>query len=52
MLHDMFPIQDMASGPMEEVPIMQQPTEGLNEDALQFMKLLEDANQLLCICTT
>ena len=49
MLHDMFPIQDMASGPMEEVPTMQQPTEGLaegpNEDALRFMKLLEDANQ-------
>ena len=45
MLHDMFPIQDMASGPMEEVPIMQQPTEGPNEDALRFMKLLEDANQ-------
>ena len=22
MLHDMFPIQDMASGPMEEVPIV------------------------------
>ena len=49
MLHDMFPIQDMAFGPMEEVPIVQQPTEGLaegpNEDALWFMKLLEDANQ-------
>ena len=28
MLHDMFPIQDMASGPMEEVPIVQQPTKG------------------------
>ena len=39
----------MAFGPMEEVPIVQQPTEGLakgpNEDALRFMKLLEDANQ-------
>ena len=23
MLHDMFPIQDMTSGPMEEVPTMQ-----------------------------
>ena len=49
MLHDMFPIQDMAPGPMEEVPIVQQPKEGLaevpNEDALRFMKLLEDANQ-------
>ena len=49
MLHDMFPIQDMASGPMEEVPIVQQPTkgpvEGPNEDTLRFMKLLEDANQ-------
>ena len=49
MLHDMFPIQDMAFGPMEEVPIVQQPTEGLaegpNEDALWFMKLLEHANQ-------
>ena len=49
MLHDMFPIQDMVSGPMEEVPIVQQSTkslaEGPNEDALWFMKLLEDANQ-------
>ena len=49
MLHDMFPIQDMASRPMEEVPIVQQPTEGPaqgpNEDALWFMKLLENANQ-------
>ena len=49
MLHDMFPIQDMTFGPMEEVFIVQQPTEGLaegpNEDALRFMKLLEDANQ-------
>ena len=49
MLHEMFPLQDMASGIMEEVSIVQQPTEGLaegpNEDALQFMKLLEDANQ-------
>ena len=49
MLHDMFLIQDMVSGPMEKVPIVQQPTkslaEGPNEDALRFMKLLEDANQ-------
>ena len=49
MLHEMFPIQDMASGPMEEVPIVQQPTEGPaegpNKDALWFMKLLEDDNQ-------
>ena len=45
MLHDMFRIQDMASEPMEDVPNVQQPTEGPNEDALQFMKLLEDANQ-------
>ena len=49
MLHDMFPIQDIASGPMEEVLIVQQPiegpTEGPNEDALRFMKWLEDANQ-------
>ena len=48
MLHDKFPIQDMASRPMEEVPSVQQPTkgpvEGPNEDTLQFMKLLEDAN--------
>ena len=50
MLHDMFPIQDMVSGPMEKVPIVQQPTkslaEGPNEDALRFMKLLKGANQL------
>ena len=49
MLHDMFLVQDMSFGLMEEVPIMQQPTEGPtegpNEDALRFMKLLEDANQ-------
>ena len=49
MLHDMFPIQDMTSGLMEEVPIVQQPTEGPaecpNENALRFMKLLEYANQ-------
>ena len=49
MLHDMFPKQDMTSGLMEEVPIMQQPTEGPakgpNEDALRFTKLLEDDNQ-------
>ncbi|XP_050255872.1 uncharacterized protein LOC126701630 [Quercus robur] len=49
ILHDMFLIQDMASGPMEDVRIVQQltegPAEGPNEDALQFMKLLEDANQ-------
>ena len=49
MLHDMFPIHDMAYRPMEEVPSVQQPTEGPaegpNEDALKFMKLLEDANQ-------
>ena len=31
MLHDMFPIQDMASRPMEEVPIVQQPTKGPTE---------------------
>ena len=39
----------MAFGPMEEVPTVQQltegPAQGPNEDALQFMKLLEDANQ-------
>ena len=39
----------MASGPMEEVPIVQQPIEGPiegpNKDALQFIKLLEDDNQ-------
>ena len=29
---------------MDEVPIVQQPTEGLNEDALQLIKLHEDAN--------
>ena len=44
----MFPIHDMASRPMEEFPSVQQPTkgpgEGSNEDALQFMKLIEDAN--------
>jgi len=49
MLHDMFPIHDMAFGPMEEVSSVQQLAEGprecLNEDALQFMKLLENANQ-------
>ena len=45
MLHDMFPIQNMAFGLMEEVLIVQQPIEGPNEDALRFMKLLEDANQ-------
>ncbi|KAK9993717.1 hypothetical protein SO802_023420 [Lithocarpus litseifolius] len=49
MLHDMFLIQDMASGPMEEVPTVQQSTESLAEgptkDALRFMKLLEDAKQ-------
>ena len=48
MLHDMFPIHDMASKPMEEDPSVQQPiglTKGPNEDALQFMKLLKDVNQ-------
>ena len=49
MLHDMFLIQDMASRPMKEVLIVQQPIEGPagspNEDALRFMKLFEDANQ-------
>ena len=49
MLHDMFPIQDMASRPTEEIFSVHQPTKGLaegpNENALQFMKLLEDANQ-------
>ena len=48
ILHDMSPIHDMASRPMEEFPSVQQPTkgpgEGSNEDALQFMKLIEDAN--------
>ena len=29
---------------MDEVPIVQQPTEGPNEDALQLIKLHEDAN--------
>ena len=42
----------MTSESMEEVPSVQQPTEssaeGLNEDALKFMKLLEDANQHCC----
>ena len=37
----------MTFGPMEEVPIVQQstkgPAKGSNEDALRFMKLLEDA---------
>ena len=32
MLHDMFPIQDMTSGPMKEVSIVQQPIKGPNED--------------------
>ena len=49
MLHDMFPIQDMASKPIKEVFIVQQPTEGPaegpNEDVLRFIKLLKDANQ-------
>ena len=39
----------MTSESMEEVPSVQQSTEGsaegLNEDVLKFMKLLEDANQ-------
>ena len=38
MLHDMFPIHEMAFGPMEEVPSVQQPTkgpgEGPSEDAI------------------
>ena len=50
MLHDMFPIQDMTFRPMEEVPIVQQltesPSEDPNENALRFMKLLKDVNQL------
>ena len=45
MLHDMFPIQDITFEPVEEVPTMQQPTEGPNEDAFRFMKLLVNANQ-------
>ena len=39
----------MAFEPMEEVPIVQQPTEdpteGPNEDVFRFIKLLKDANQ-------
>ena len=49
MLHDMIPINDIASKPMEEVPSVKKPTEGPgeghNEDVLQFMKLLDDTNQ-------
>ena len=49
MLHDMFLIHDMTSRRIEEVPSVKQPIEGSangsNEDAIQFMKLLEDANQ-------
>ena len=50
MLHDMFLIHDMTSRPIEEVPSVKQPIEGSadgsNEDSIQFMKLLEDANRL------
>ena len=45
MFHDMFPIQDMASGPMEEVFIVQQPIEGPAEG------LNELANPLTCFIT-
>ena len=41
MLHDMFPIQNIAFGSMEEIPTVQKPTEGPakspNENALRFI---------------
>ena len=44
MLHDMFPIQDMASGPMKEVFIVQQPIKGPNEDCK--VKFIQPSNWL------
>ena len=51
MLHHMFPMHDMVPEPMEEDiasdpvvggPGVEQPTQGPNEESLQFLKLLKD----------
>ena len=54
MLHHMFPMHDMVLEPMEEDvasdPVVggsgvEQPTQGPNEESLQFLKLLKDVEE-------
>ena len=45
MLHHMFLMHDMASNPLVGCPSVEQTTEGLNEDSLQFLKLLKDVEE-------
>jgi hypothetical protein len=47
MLHDLFPMQNMTSGPVEEGPSVRQHAQGPNEDAQRFYNLLKDAEQSL-----
>ena len=45
MLHDVFPVQDMALEPREEGPSVQQSIQGPNEDAKSVDNLMKDAEQ-------
>uniref|UniRef100_A0A2N9IGN6 Uncharacterized protein n=1 Tax=Fagus sylvatica TaxID=28930 RepID=A0A2N9IGN6_FAGSY len=47
MLHDLFPMQNTTSRPVEEGPSVRQHAQGPNEDAQRFYNLLKDAEQSL-----
>ena len=47
MLHDLFPMQNTTSRPVEEGPSVHQHAQGPNEDAQRFYNLLKDAEQPL-----
>ena len=45
MLHNLFPMYDMAPKPMDEGPSMQQLIKGPNNDTKRFYKMTEDVEK-------
>ena len=45
MLHNLFPMYDMAPKPMDEGPSMQQLIKGPNNDAKRFYKMIKDVEK-------
>ena len=47
MLHDLCPPHEMALEPMEEGPTAQHSSEGPNDDAKKFYKMIDDVDKPL-----
>ena len=47
MLHDLCPTHEMATEPMEQGEIVQQPAEGPNDGAQKFYKMIDDVDKTL-----